>query len=54
MDASRAEKELVAPGIADLASHEIMLAWLRKVAVETVVAKVGHGRRRWIAGASCR
>jgi len=53
MDASRAEEELVAPCIADFASDEILLAWLREVTVEAVVAKVSHGRERRDAGAGC-
>jgi hypothetical protein len=44
MDASRTEEELVAPGITNLALHKIPLAWRGKVAAETVVAKVRHGR----------
>lgn len=44
MDPSRTEKELMTPGIANLALHKILLTWRRKMAAETVVAKVSHGR----------
>jgi hypothetical protein len=44
MDAPRTEEELMAPGITNLALHKILLAGRGKVAAETVVAKVSHGR----------
>lgn len=42
MNAARTKEELMTPGIADLALHEILPARCGKVAAEAIVAEVGH------------